>query len=185
MLEPEVLVCWSCMSIMWTGVGVGPHHAEEMGMWLELGEHWGAVMLLWKWRFSSSPHEVYLRRLLSCTWDWLTFSNGKQGSHPVGQGIKNFAGGSRTGTYQLGNGKSAGSFLFGFNFKELVHSVNKSLHPHKANEAGKGGSGLLFHSFAFNASVTQNEQKSENVCWEIEEQIPEISKSSALNCVQF
>lgn len=83
-------------------------------------------MLLWKGRFSSSPHKVYLRRLLSCTWDWLTFSNGKQSSHPVGQGIKISAGGSRTGTYQLGNGKSPGSFFFGFDFKELVHSVNRS-----------------------------------------------------------
>lgn len=135
---------------------MGLQHAEEMGMGLELGEHWEAVMLLWKGRFSSSPHKVYLRRLLSCMWDWLTFSNGKQGSHPVGQGIKNSAGGSWTRTYQLGNGKSPGSFFFRFNFKELVHSVNKSLHPHKASEVGRGGSGLLFHSFAFNGSVTQS-----------------------------
>lgn len=62
----------------------------------------------------------------------------------MGRGTKYSVGGYWTGCYVTGNRSHQKEyFSLRFNFKELVHSLDYSIHPHKTSEAGEGERALL------------------------------------------
>lgn len=132
-------------------------------MRLELGEHWETVSL---------PEKA--RRLPSRVGGWLAFSSGKQGSHPVGRGIKHSAGGYWTRKYQAGNGKSPGTVSFsGLILRSrYILCTSPSIHT-KQVKLGRQKVVSALPSTVQLPIVNKSQ-----------EQIPEINKSLALSCVQ-